>query len=161
MGTFALSNRRLLSLGFFLLVCFAASAAGALLAYPSVIEWYNGLRKPDWTPPAIAFGPVWTALYGTMAVAAWLVWDRLHGAAFPALRLFGYQLGLTILWSVLFFGVQSPDVAAAEMLVLWLVLCATVLSFLRIHRLAGFLLVPNWVWVTYAACLNLSIARNN
>lgn len=161
MGSLAITNHRLVSLGFFLLVCFAASTAGALIAYPNVVEWYDSLRKPGWTPPMSAFGAWWTVLYGTMAIAAWLVWDRLHGAAFPALRLFGYQLALTILWSVLFFGMQSPDAAAAEMVLLWLVICATVLSFLRIHRLAGFLLVPNWVWVTYAACLNLSIANNN
>ena len=161
MGSVAEINGRLLSLGFFLLICFAASAAGGLLGYPHVVDWFDRLQKPDWTPAASAFGSVWTVLYGTMAVSAWLVWDREHGGAFPALRLFGYQLGLTLLWSILFFGLRSPDVAAAEIIILWLVICATVFSFLRIRRLAGYLLVPNWVWVTYAACLNLSIARNN
>ena len=77
-----------------------------------------------------------------MAVAAWLVWDRLHGAAFPALKLLRYQLGLNVLWSILFFTLRNPDAAATEVLVLWLVLGATTVSFLRIHRVAGILHGP-------------------
>jgi tryptophan-rich sensory protein len=96
-----------------------------------------------------------------MAVAAWLVWDRLHGGAFPALKLFAYQLGLNVLWSILFFALRSPDAAAAEIVVLWLLIGATTFSFLRIHRVAGYLLVPYWIWVTFAAALNYSIAQSN
>jgi len=95
------------------------------------------------------------------AVSAWLVWDRLHGAAFPALKLFAYQLGLNVLWSILFFSLQNPDAAAAEVIVLWLVIAATTLSFLRVHRLAGYLLLPYWAWMTFAAALNVSIAQSN
>ena len=107
------------------------------------------------------FEPVWTALYASMAVAAWLIWDRLHGAAFPALKLFAYQLGLNVIWSILFFTLRNPDAAATEVLVLWLVLGATTVSFLRIHRLAGMLMVPYWACVTFAAALNYSIAQTN
>jgi tryptophan-rich sensory protein len=96
-----------------------------------------------------------------MAVSAWLVWDRLHGGAFPALKLFAYQLALNVLWSILFFGLRSPDAAAAEIIVLWLVLSATVVAFLRIRRIAGLLMAPYWAWVTFAAVLNISIAGSN
>jgi tryptophan-rich sensory protein len=154
-------NRRFLSLGFFLLICYAASATSGLVNYPNITGWYQNLNKPDWTPPPSIFGPVLTLLYMLMAVAAWLVWDRLHGGAFPALRLFGYQLGLAVVWSLLFFGMRSPDTAAAAIIVLWLVICATMFAFLRIHRLAGILLAPHWIWVTFAAYLNVAIARNN
>ena len=157
----AASNRRLLSLGFFLLICFAASAAGGLLTYPAIGDWYNSLQKPHWTPPTELFGPVWNVLYGAMAVAAWLVWDRLHGAAFPALKLFAYQLALNVVWSILFFALRSPDAAAAEIVVLWLVIGATTLAFWRIHVLAGWLMAPSWGWVTVAAALNIAIARTN
>jgi translocator protein len=157
MNTAAATNRRFFSLGFFLLICFAASLA----TYPKAADWYTNLRKPDWTPPREVFEPVWTALYASMAVAAWLIWDRLHGAAFPALKLFAYQLGLNVIWSILFFTLRNPDAAATEVLVLWLVLGATTVSFLRIHRLAGMLMVPYWACVTFAAALNYSIAQTN
>jgi translocator protein len=157
----AASNRRLLSLGFFLTICFAASAAGGLLTYPTIGDWYNGLQKPAWTPPEELFGLIWNVLYGAMAVAAWLVWDRLHGAAFPALKLFAYQLALNVVWSILFFALRSPDLAAAEIVILWLVMGATTLSFWRIHVLAGWLMAPSWGWVTVAGALNIAIARSN
>jgi tryptophan-rich sensory protein len=161
MGAAAATNRRFVSLGFFLLVCFAASAAGGLATYPNIGNWYASLHKPEWTPPQELFGPIWTVLYATMAVSAWLVWDRLHGGAFPALKLFAYQLALNVLWSILFFGLRSPDAAAAEIIVLWLVLSATIVAFLRIRRIAGLLMAPYWAWVTFAAVLNISIAGSN
>jgi tryptophan-rich sensory protein len=161
MGAAAATNRRFLSLGFFLLVCFAASAAGGLATYPNIGNWYTSLHKPDWTPAEEVFGPVWTVLYATMAISAWLVWDRLHGGAFPALKLFAYQLGLNVLWSILFFGLRNPDAAAAEIIVFWLVLGATTVAFLRIRRLAGLLMTPYLGWVTFAAALNISIAGSN
>lgn len=161
MSTVAAANRRYLSLSFFLLICFAASAAGGLATYSNVAGWYEGLHKPSWTPPQTIFAPIWTILYASMAISAWLVWDRLHGAAFPALKLFGYQLGLNVLWSILFFALRNPDAAAAEIIVLWLLIGATTVSFLRVHRFAGLLLVPYWAWVTFAAALNYSIAQAN
>jgi translocator protein len=161
MAAAAATNRRFLSLGFFLLICFAASAAGGLATYPNIGNWYASLHKPDWTPPQYLFGPVWTVLYATMAVSAWLVWDRLHGGAFPALKLFAYQLALNVLWSILFFGLQNPDAAAAEVIIFWLVLSATTVAFLRVRRVAGYLMAPYWGWVTFAAALNISIASNN
>jgi tryptophan-rich sensory protein len=161
MAAVAVTNRRYRSLGFFLLICYAASAAGGLATYPNVGNWYSSLQKPDWTPPQQIFGPVWAILYTTMAVSAWLVWDRLHGAAFPALKLFAYQLALNVLWSILFFALRNPDAAAAEIIVLWLVLSATVVAFLRIRRSAGLLMTPYWIWVTFATALNISIAGSN
>jgi len=161
MSTAAATNRRFLSLTFFLLICFAASVASGLSSYPNTDDWYNSLNKPVWTPSKEIFGPVWTALYASMAIAAWLVWDRLHGGAFPALKLFGYQLGLNVLWSIVFFALRNPDVAAAEMVVLWFLALATAISFFRVHRIAGILLVPYCAWVTLATALNLCISQNN
>lgn len=161
MSTAAAANRRFLSLGFFLVICFAASAAGGFATYYSLGGWYPDLRKPEWTPPSAVFGPVWTVLYAMMAVAAWLVWERYHGAAFPALKLFGYQLGMNVLWSIVFFGLRSPDAAASVIVVLWILIAATAFSFYRLHRLAGSLLIPYLMWVTFAAALNFSIAEQN
>src|SRR5690606_33180067 len=77
-------------------------------------EWYAGLDKPSWNPPSWVFGPVWTALYIMMGVAAWLVWDRHRRAARAALMLFVVQLAVNAAWSWLFFGVESPGLALAD-----------------------------------------------
>lgn len=90
-----------------------------------------------------------------MAVSAWLVWQQ-GGFARQrrALTLFLVQLVLNAAWSPLFFGLKQPGIAFAEILLLWLAIAATLLSFHRIHRIAAWLLVPYIAWVSFAAFLN-------
>ena len=96
-------------------------------------EWYAALAKPSWNPPNWIFGPVWTALYVLMAVAAWLVWRQAGFAgAGPALGLFGGQLVLNALWPYLFFGLHRIDWALVEILVLWAAILAVLVLFWRV-----------------------------
>lgn len=139
-----------------LIVCFAAAAFGARYR-PG--EWYLGLRKPRWNPPAWIFAPVWSTLYTLMAVAAWLVW-RAAGPG-PELALFAVQLGLNAAWSWLFFGRHRPGLALADLAALWLALLATLLAFGHARPLAAWLLVPYLAWVTFAAALNAALWRLN
>lgn len=149
------------ALGFtaWLLLCFSAAALGGLFM-PG--EWYAQLKKPAWNPPSWIFGPVWTALYFMMAVAAWLVWRR---GGFPAQRkalgFFLLQLLLNAAWSPLFFGLHNPALAFAEIVLLWLALVATLIAFWQAHRGAGVLLLPYLVWVTFAAVLNFTLWQIN
>lgn len=142
-----------------LALCFAAAAFGGLFR-PG--EWYAALQKPSWNPPGWVFGPVWTALYTMMAVAAWLVWKRGgFKAQRVALSLFLLQLLFNALWSPLFFGLHTPGLAFADIVLLWLALLATILQFWRVSLLAGSLLVPYLAWVTFASALNWTLWRLN
>jgi benzodiazapine receptor len=125
-------------------------------------EWYASLAKPAWTPPNAVFGPVWTALYVLMGIAAWLVWREVgfSGAA-TALVLFIVQLGLNALWSYLFFGAHQPMIALFEIIVLWFVILFTLLAFWKVKPLAGALLLPYLCWVGFASGLNLQLWRLN
>lgn len=153
------SGRKALGLAGWLLLCFAAAAFGSLFM-PG--EWYAQLNKPTWNPPNWIFGPVWTALYTMMAIAAWLVWRR---GGFAAQRLplglFLSQLFLNALWSPLFFGLHNPALALAEIVFLWLAILGTLLAFWKVHRGAGLLLVPYLAWVTFAAMLNFTLWQLN
>lgn len=124
-----------------------------------VASWYPTLTKPSFNPPSWVFGPVWTALYIMMGVAAYLVWRQ--GLAAPGVKLaliaFAVQLALNGLWSILFFGMQSLGWAFAEIIVLWLALLAAVVLFWRVAQVAGWLLIPYLAWVSFAAVLNGSI----
>ncbi len=125
-------------------------------------EWYASLRRPSWNPPGWVFGPVWTALYAMMALAAWLVWKR--GGFIQqrtALRLFLLQLALNAAWTPLFFGLHWPSVAFAEIVLLWLAIAATLAAFRRASRPAAWLLVPYLAWVSFAAFLNFTLWRLN
>ena len=113
-------------------------------------------------PPSAVFGPVWTALYALMGLAAWLVW-RVGGfaAARGALTLFLVQLAVNALWSWLFFGWRLGGWALADIVVLWGLIAATLRAFWRIRPLAGALLVPYLLWVSFAGVLNFSIWQLN
>ena len=154
--------QQVLGLAAFVLICFAAAGLGGLVTTPRIPTWYADLAKPAWTPPDRVFGPVWTALYLTMAFSAWLVWRQagFAGARLP-LALFAIQLVLNSLWSVLFFGLQSPGAAAVEIILLWAAILATLLAFWKRSNLAGALLVPYLAWVSFAALLNVAIWRMN
>jgi benzodiazapine receptor len=97
-----------------------------------------------------------------MAIAAWLVWRRvgISGAKFP-LMLFALQLALNISWSAIFFSAHLPGIAFAEIVLLWLTILATTVSFWPVSRAAGWLMVPYLLWVGFAAALNYAIWRLN
>jgi tryptophan-rich sensory protein len=149
-------------LALFMAVCFLVAGAGTAFTSGPVRYWYPTLRKPFWNPPDWVFGPVWTALYLMMAIAAWLIWRKagFSGAA-SALGLFALQLALNALWSPLFFGLRNPLAGLLDIFPLWAAILATLVSFWRISPLAGALMVPYWLWVSFATVLNFTIWRIN
>ncbi|NLE39158.1 MAG: tryptophan-rich sensory protein [Pirellulaceae bacterium] len=146
----------------FIGLCFFAAWLGSAATTPKIVGWYASLIKPGWNPPNWIFGPVWTVLFLAMAVAAWLVWRKTgwSGAQWP-LSLFGLQLALNVSWSWLFFGMESPALAFAEILLLWTAITATMVAFWPRSKAAGLLFVPYLAWITFAAVLNFVIWRLN
>jgi tryptophan-rich sensory protein len=141
-----------------LAICGAAAQVGGLFTELSVGTWYPTLTKPVWTPSGMVIGTVWAVLYTMMALAAWLVWRRggLWHQRWP-LSWFILQLMLNVAWSALFFGLRSPGLAALELVALWTAILITLLSFWKVSRLAGVLMVPYLGWVTFAGVLNVWI----
>lgn len=147
-----------------LVVCFAvtfAAAAAGSIASVRAGEFYQVLSRPSWAPPSGVFGPVWTVLYCCMAVAAWLVWREERKQRFAALFVYVVQLVLNALWSWLFFAWHEGRWAFVEVLVLWGFIAATLVLFWRIRKAAALLLVPYFLWVSFASCLTLAVWRLN
>ena len=141
-------------------ICLGAAGLGSILTTPSIDPWYSTLRKPHWTPPNWVFVPVWTALYLSMAVAAWLVWRQVgFSLGKLPLTLFVIQLALNVAWSGIFFGLRLVGVAFLEVVLLWLFILSTMIAFWSVSRMASWLMVPYLTWVTYAAALNAAIWR--
>lgn len=155
-------RRDLLGLFGFFALTFLASVIGSMATADSVVTWYPTLAKPSFNPPNWVFAPVWATLYAMMALAAWRVW-RFRGFAGSRreLTLFGVQLVLNCLWSILFFGLRQIGWALADIIILLALVVYTAVLFWRRERLAGFLLVPYAAWVTFAAVLNFAIWRMN
>jgi tryptophan-rich sensory protein len=122
-------------------------------------EWYQGLEKPSWNPPSWVFGPVWTLLYILMGIAVWLVWKE-RGFS-TGVYLFIAQLVLNAVWSWLFFGLNRPDLAFYEIVVLWLLILLTMMVFWRVRPAAGALFIPYLLWVSFASVLNHTLWKLN
>lgn len=144
-----------------LVVCFVAAAIGGAASVQAG-PFYAQLVRPTWAPPASLFGPVWTVLYALMGIAAWLVWRATdtRSARFP-LALFLGQLMLNALWSWLFFGWHLGGLAFADIVLLAIAIVATVIAFWKISRLAGALLIPYLLWVSFASALNYAVWQLN
>jgi tryptophan-rich sensory protein len=96
-----------------------------------------------------------------MAVASWLVWREPTLRRRPALVIYAMQLALNSLWSWLFFAWHQGLWACVEIVVLWMLIGATVVRFWRIRRAAAALLIPYWLWVSFASGLAFAVWRRN
>lgn len=154
-------QKQIVGLAGWLVVSFVAAGIGGAASIQAG-PFYDELVRPYWAPPPSVFGPVWTVLYVLMGIAAWLVW-RVGGfrAARSALTLFLVQLTLNSLWSWLFFGWHRGAWAFVDILLLWALIVATLIAFWRIRPLAGALLVPYLLWVTFASALNYAVWQLN
>jgi benzodiazapine receptor len=150
---------RIAKLVLFVALCEMVGVVGAFFTIASISTWYAGIRKPDIAPPNWVFAPVWTTLYGLMGVSLFLVWRKTLGKGFgrSAITIFIVQLILNVLWSYLFFGLQSPFLGVVEITILWFAIAATVVLFFRISRTAGLMLLPYLAWVSIAGYLNYMI----
>ena len=142
-----------------IIACLAAGAIGSIFTRQAIPTWYATLEKPVFNPPNWLFAPVWTLLYIMMGIAAFLVWRKglENRQVRVALIVFLVQLVLNALWSVAFFGLESPLFGVVVIAALWVAILLTVLKFYRISLAASALMWPYLLWVTFAAVLNSSI----
>jgi translocator protein len=136
---------------------------GSLATYPAIPTWYRFLLKPSFSPPNWLFGPVWTLLFTLMGVAAYLVFKE--GLKKPqvkaALSMFAVQFVFNVAWSFAFFGAHSPSLGLMVILILWFLIVFTLILFKRVNSLAGYLLIPYFLWVSFAMILNAAVYSLN
>jgi len=146
-----------------LIICQLAGFVGSLFTSPSIPTWYAYLNKPSFNPPNWVFSPVWISLFVTMGISLFLVWQKTLRS--PEVRVallwFAVQLVLNMLWSIIFFGLKSPFFAFVEIIFLWIAILITIIKSFRVSGLAGVLLIPYILWVSFAAVLNFSIWNLN
>ncbi len=153
--------KQILGLCGWLVVTFVAASIGAVASVEAG-TFYAQLVLPSWAPPSWVFGPVWSVLYVAMGVAAWLVWRTAWSRpVLRALSLYLAQLPLNSLWSWLFFGWHLGGLAFADIVLLWIVIVATLIAFLRVQALAGWLFTPYLLWVSFAMVLNFEVWQLN
>ncbi len=138
-----------------IIICYSVAALGGWATAQSVKDWYPTLAKPPHTPPSWVFGPVWTVLYGLLAVSLWRVWRA--DSAREAKALFWGLLLVNAAWSHLFFGIRRPDLALIDIALYLIVLVGLIRALAKLDRIAAWLQAPHLVWVTYAATINAGV----
>jgi len=155
-----MSNAKWLRLFGWVLMCLLVGGLlGSLFTTPAIPTWYSTLVKPSFQPPNWLFGPVWTILYILMGISAFLIWES--GAPKKvkntAIIIFLVQLGLNALWSPIFFTLHMLLLALVEIIILWIAILITMIKFYRISKPASILLVPYFLWVSFASFLSFHI----
>ena len=142
-----------------ILLCQFAGLIGSVFTASSLENWYLFLEKPAFNPPAWVFFPAWVTLYTLMGISLYLVWEKglQEQEVKKGMFIFGIQLGLNALWSILFFGLKSPYYAFVEIVLLWFAILLTILKFRKISKTASYLLFPYILWVSFAMLLNYYI----
>ena len=161
------------------LISESAGVIGFLFTSPAIERgWYESLTKPALTPLPWVFGPAWTMLYFLIGVSLYLVWKNDWVVVRPlyaqrpswnkwserfwrgdlqkenTISVFYLHYTLNVLWSVVFFGFGRPDIAFFVLLALWTAAVYLMVNFYRVSKMAAWLLVPYFVWVTFAVYLN-------
>lgn len=135
-------------------------AVGALSALVSGgMDSYRIINQPPLSPPGWVFPIVWTALYLLMGEASFrvLTSGKEQKQVKGALIAYGVQLFLNFLWSPVFFGMQRYLLAFFVLIALWVAIFITLRRFSQIDETAGDLLIPYFLWVTFAGYLNLGV----
>ncbi len=153
-------NRISKSLLLFLAIVFTIAALGGLATGSSVSTWYLTLNKPPFNPPGWIFGPVWTVLYIMIGVSGWMVYKKTGWNSMP-LNVYFVQLVLNGIWSPVFFGLRQPMWAFFIIALLWISIVLTLFQFKKVEVKAMVLLLPYFLWVSFASILNYEIWRLN
>jgi len=142
-----------------IVLCIVIGSIGSIFTTPSIGTWYDSINKPSFTPPNWVFGPVWITLFTLMGIALYLVIE--HGLKKKkiktAVTIFGIQFFFNVLWSVLFFGLRQPLYAFIEIIALWIMIALTIITFYKIEKRAGLVLLPYLIWVSIATALNFYV----
>ncbi len=158
-----MTKQNIVKLLFSIAICHLAGFVGSFFTRPAIETWYALLEKPAFSPPNWLFAPAWLTLYTLMGIALYLVWQKgLHQKnARRAFVLFLVHLLFNAFWSVAFFGLESPFWALIVIVLLWLFILWLVGLFSRVSKAAAYLLIPYWLWVSFAAALNFAIWQLN
>ena len=119
------------------------------------LNWFNSLNKPFLSPPDWLFTPVWIILYITIAVS-FLLFLKSSSQKNKKIGLifFFTQLLLNFIWSPIFFNLQNILGALIIIFFMWLFILLTIITFIKHSKIAGILLIPYLIWVSFAFYLN-------
>ena len=148
-------KNKLLTFILFLIITFSASLVGGLATINFKEPWYSQIILPSFNPPSWVFGPVWTILYILMSVAIWRIWINYYDK--KILNLYFLHLFFNMIWSIIFFGFHQIGLALLDLIIIIIFIVLLMKIYYLKDKISFSLMVPYFLWSTYALILNFNI----
>ena len=150
-----MTKNKYLSLIILLLVTFIAPVIGSYVTSVFKEPWYSEIIQPSFNPPSWVFPPVWSTLYVMMSIAIWRVWTAFFNSRI--LKLYFFHLFFNCIWSIIFFGFHQIGLALINIIVILFFIIILMKEYLKIDKLSFYLMIPYFLWSSFALVLNASI----
>ena len=150
-----MTKNKYLSLLILLLVTFIAPVIGSYVTSVFKEPWYSEIIQPSFNPPSWVFPPVWSTLYVMMSIAIWRVWTAFFNSRI--LKLYFFHLFFNCIWSIIFFGFHQIGLALINIIVILFFIIVLMKEYLKIDKLSFYLMIPYFLWSSFALVLNASI----
>jgi len=150
-----MTKNKYLSLLILLLVTFIAPVIGSYVTSVFKEPWYSEIIQPSFNPPSWVFPPVWSTLYVMMSIAIWRVWTTFFYSRI--LKLYFFHLFFNCIWSIIFFGFHQIGLALINIIVILFFIIILMKEYLKIDKLSFYLMIPYFLWSSFALVLNASI----
>jgi len=150
-----MTKNKYLSLTFILLITFLASGIGGFTTANFKEPWYSQIILPSFNPPSWVFGPVWTTLYILMSIAIWRIWIKYYDN--KILNLYFFHLFFNMIWSIIFFGFHQIGLALLDLFIILIFIVLLMKIYYSKDKISFSLMVPYFLWSSYALVLNFNI----
>ena len=150
-----MTKNKYLSLLILLLVTFIAPVIGSYVTSVFKEPWYSEIIQPSFNPPSWVFPPVWSTLYVMMSIAIWRVWTTFFNSRI--LKLYFFHLFFNCIWSIIFFGFHQIGLALINIIVILFFIIILMREYFKIDKLSFYLMIPYFLWSSFALVLNASI----
>lgn len=122
-------------------------------------SWYAQLKKPSFAPPSWVFGPVWTVLYGIIAVTFFAVFAKAYRGGIPWIVALPFILNLifNFAFTPLQFGLRNNILAGIDILLVLATLIWAMIAIWPHMRWVTLWNIPYLLWVSFATVVQLSV----
>lgn len=110
----------------------------------------NQSSNYDGIVSGFVFPMVWSILYILMGISSYIVRDDKE-----LMNIYKVNLGINILWPIIFFSLKLRVLAFFWILILILVVGYMIYRFYNKNKISAYLLIPYILWLVFASVLNL------
>ena len=150
-----MTKNKYLSLTIILLITFVAPGIGGYATSAYKEPWYSQIILPSFNPPSWVFGPVWSSLYIMMALAIWKIWINTSDS--KLLKIYFIHIFFNSTWTVVFFGFHQIGLALLNLIIILIFIIILMKEYFSKDKISFYLMIPYFLWSSYAFILNSTI----